>query len=288
MLTDPTDSLEAMLGELEQDAESSSQRRQQLVAFRFYLYDVIRETVDHWLNDTSGFTRYLDLLNWLLDWQQRTGNTVLLTTFNYDVLLDNAATDVVTGWTLTDVASYVNRGDFKLMKLHGSTAWSRVVNGPVPINIDMSRAAMEKAAQEPLSIRDLISVPTSDVAGADGRLLLPALALPMAGKAQFECPPEHLIALTEALPTVRYVLIIGWRAAEPHMIELLEGSTPDSGLMPGYNLVIVSKDADHIAEVKANLSDVGKKGNLRFEEPGGFRRFSEQVVVDMSDLCGLP
>jgi hypothetical protein len=50
---------------------------------------------------------------------------------------------------------------------------------------------------------------------------VPAIALPLQRKAEFECPPEHLSVLTSNLPEVTKCLIIGWRGSEPHFTSLL-------------------------------------------------------------------
>ena len=106
----------------------------------------------------------------------------------------------------------------------------------------------------------------------------------MAGKTEFECPAGHLEALRADLPEVTHVLIVGWRAAEPHAVELLTGSTPQEGLHPAYALGIVSGSEQDAEEVQRNLGAVAAKGRLAFVEPGGFSTFTEKLEVHMSDL----
>ena len=71
---------------------------------------------------TAGQTHHMSLLNYLLDLQQSIGQRVLLATFNYDILLDSTVRDVITVWRLDGCFdSYIERPDFRLFKLHGST-----------------------------------------------------------------------------------------------------------------------------------------------------------------------
>jgi hypothetical protein len=117
-------SLEQELAALYED--TSPARRQQLMGFRFYLHKVISDTTDKWVRDTNGFTRYVSLLDEICVWQRTAEARVDLVTFNYDILIDDAVKDAVPGWDMTrDLDTYINRLDYKLFKLHGSTRWSR-------------------------------------------------------------------------------------------------------------------------------------------------------------------
>ncbi|MGI8412829.1 MAG: hypothetical protein ACR2QA_10140 [Solirubrobacteraceae bacterium] len=105
-------------------------------------------------------------------------------------------------------------------------------------------------------------------------LMVPALAIPMEAKTDFECPQSHLAALRSDLPAVRRLLIVGWRAAEPHVVDLLWGSDADSqsGLMPGFSSLIVSGSKDDATQVASNLGRVIERSptQWRLVEPSGF------------------
>jgi hypothetical protein len=82
------------------------------------------------------------------------------------------------------------------------------------------------------------------------RCLIPALALPLRSKARFVCPQEHLDVLNALLPQVDRILAIGWKAGEPHFLNLLRA------VPPGAKLVVVSRTlktrltvADRIAQM---------------------------------------
>lgn len=138
------------------------------------------------------------------------------------------------GWDLQrDLARFIERDDCRLYKLHGSVAWSRAVRAqaePYSMMVDSALTHAESGGRfdgdirrerGPLQVQD------------SPEIWVPAIAVPMEAKTDFECPPSHLQALREDLPSVRRVLIVGWRAAEPHVVKLLHGSDAQPGLMPG-------------------------------------------------------
>jgi hypothetical protein len=107
----------------------------------------------------------------------------------------------------------------------------------------------------------------------------------MESKTRFECPPEHLASLATDLPAVTNVLIIGWRAAAPHAVRLLQGNgDPQQGLSPGYALGVVSWQQEGIAELEGNLGEVWRRGRLRVQEPNGFTGFTSLIRTHLADL----
>jgi hypothetical protein len=289
---DPT-SLETELARISAEAVGSAEIRRQLMAFRFYLHAIIQHTVDDWLTYTQGFTYYLDLLNYIFAWQRVTKAPVRLVTFNYDVLLDTAVSNVL-DHTFASIPDYTARRDLQVLKLHGSTTWARVFPTDLPNGTSTIRAAMQMAADNLLTDGEILVRPISDQVSSRQRqpqdkpseVGIPALAVPMEGKTEFECPDEQVAALEDELPKVTHVLIVGWRAAEPHAVRLLDGSGPQRGLMPGYSLGIVSGSQEGAAQVVLNLDRVARKGRLTFVEPAGFSTFIENLDKHMADLLG--
>ena len=131
------------------------------MAFRFYLHALIEHTIGDWLTYTHGFTYYLDLLNYIFAWQRTTKAPVRLVTFNYDVLLDTAVNNVL-DHTFASLLEYTARSDFQLLKLHGSTTWARVFPTDLPDGTSTISAAMQMAADNPLTDGEILFRPITD------------------------------------------------------------------------------------------------------------------------------
>jgi hypothetical protein len=271
-------SLEAGLAAFAELAERSTDRMMQLTAFRFYLCEVIQNATRAWLDATHGRTYYLALFNYLLEWQERSKEPIRIVTFNYDTLIEDALGSLFTGWRFDSISSYVSRRDWTLMKLHGSITWSRVGgNAAESGGTNVYRAI---AAANQLASPDLEFAVTSalDMPSLDNRVYFPALAVPMANKTHFECPPLHIDALKSCFPEVNRVLICGWRAAESHMIDIL------SQIDPGYYLGIVAGSEADIEEVHTNLGHAGQKGKWVMSQPGGMSAFASDMATQLASM----
>src|SRR5262249_17823318 len=103
---------------------------------------------------------------------------------------------------------------------------------------------------------------------------IPALAVPTPDTKPFVCPPEHVEFLKGAIRTAKKILIIGWRAGDQPLIDLLEKELTH----PAF-LCIVSGSPKGIETVKVRL---GRVSNLDFI--GGAQGFSNFLS---SDTCSL-
>ncbi len=184
----------------------------------------------------------------------------------------------MTGWHFVNESDYIKRPDWMLMKLHGSVTWCRVAQYDGP---DTHRpnpdCAMELADQLPLEDEQALPFEmwtgTNQEAGFR-QVYIPALAVPMANKTRFECPKLHVDALQSCMTKVTRLLICGWRAAESHAIDLLDG------MNPGYDLGVVSGNRLDLAEVLTNLGTVVDKGKLYVMAHSGM----SGLASDMSQL----
>ena len=245
----------------------------QLTAFRFYLRDVLEWAGTRVIEETSGYTRYLRLINLLYDWQHASGEPLRIVTFNYDTILEDAL-QTIYGWDLRrDLSRFVERDDCRLFKLHGSVTWSQTVRAqaePYAIMVDAALMHAERGGHFNGEIR-----PTKGPFQVDNppEIWVPALAVPMEAKTAFECPSSHLQLLREDLASVRRVLIVGWRAAEPHVVKLLYGSNAKPGLTSGFSSLIVSGGQEDAEQVMTNLGGVIERSptHWRLVEPGGFK-----------------
>lgn len=276
---DSADSIETILAQYAVRAEGSAACRQALLAFRFYLCRVIGTMSEAWLKQTHGLTTYLSLLGYLMEWQEESGERVQLVTFNYDTLLEHAASQVLPDWNFDSLGSYVARSDWGLLKLHGSVSWSRMFENatrPGELNFRRAMAAASEAAAPDLPIQLLDAASMSGGIAAPS-VFVPAIAVPMTGKTAFECDPLHVEAFRSAILEVERLLICGWRAAETHALEMLRE------LRPGYLLGIVS-DAAGLEDVGNNLGDVGRKGQLVVCEDEGMSAFAQDMRTKLGPL----
>ncbi|MGC2374093.1 MAG: hypothetical protein WA484_09490 [Solirubrobacteraceae bacterium] len=89
--------------------------------------------------------------------------------------------------------------------------------------------------------------------------------MPTTLKQTFECPADHVRKFVDGVGNIDRLLTIGWRAAEPHVLELLAQSIP-----PGYHLAICDRTGDDIRAVQQNLGFVAERSPKTTAFTGGF------------------
>jgi len=230
--------------------------KSELAAIRFYIREIIAICGYAWQKASAGITNYNTLLGHIDRWRARNNETVLLATFNYDRLLDDALAQhpigLRPGYSLS---AYVNRSDYKLLKPHGSVDWG-MRTGWHAINNEDDRQVVEHVIANiarievtnnyvvcgSSAVRTL--VPGTPVEAA----ILPAIAIPVREKSEFACPDDHLYTLEHALPSVTHVLCIGWRGAELQFL--------DRFIKPlkSARFHIVAQSRDHAEQTTRTLS----------------------------------
>src|SRR5439155_11281621 len=154
--TNTTRGVEAFLEDLSKQGAEDPVVRQQLVALRFYLARILGETARRWLNDTThGTTNYAVLLDRIDKWRRRSGEHVALVTFNYDDLLETAAAMVLPYFAngFLSMEAFTSQAEYKILKLHGSTSWFRLLPG-IKYQNDEYQDALSRAAEGELDLDD--------------------------------------------------------------------------------------------------------------------------------------
>ena len=170
----------------------------------------------------NGVTNYLTLLD-EIERSRNPDEPTLLVTFNYDTLLDRALDDL--GVPLTTIEQYVSSDRFKLIKVHGSVNWVRKVTlNRLASGVSVFDQVIDRAADLPLIGRHELVGGFCAADSLGGSPVLPALAIPVQTKQEYECPAEHLQELRKLLPRVDKLLVIGWRANEQTFLKLLAAS----------------------------------------------------------------
>jgi hypothetical protein len=215
-------SIELVLQELQNEAENKYPKGlRQLAAVRFYLRHLLWRCGNHWYTRAQGITNYVSLLDEIERYRQA-NEEVCITTFNYDNLIELALQDL--GINLADVASYVQCSTYKLIKLHGSVNWARRISTKIDLPLrrpdEVRREIISRAAE--LTVTDeYVIIPNFEIVVDQYSALFPAIAIPVETKTAFECPREHLRVLTELIPKVDRILIVGWRATDNPFLSLL-------------------------------------------------------------------
>jgi len=204
-----------------------------IAAMRFYLRDLLWETAENVLRVTGGVTMYTDLVSRCYQWGRRTGAYVSFVSFNYDHLLDSACESHFQLDPLC-LSTYVEDDRVSVLKPHGSVLWAWPHPNVEPVEGVSDPVGDAIRAGEPESLYPgSVSTGRSPVEVVNlgpQRYVpaYPALALPMASKSQLVWPPEQDALFREDLPNGSFgrVLLVGWRAAEPHFLSLLERLIP--------------------------------------------------------------
>jgi hypothetical protein len=232
------------------------QRLRQIAGVRGYLQMLFSGLDKLWHSQANGSTNYTTLLDQILRWGHQ---SVLLVTFNYDRLLE-LAVHTLTNHQFDGVEDYVHE-PFAVLKLHGSVDWGRVVlNPPQSTNNDWQdvRALIASTASIQVSDEYIIADARPIVRDPAGRLLVPAIAIPVQSKQDFACPKSHLQALRDRLPEVDKILIVGWRGMDHHLVAILKEQ-----LRPDVEVQIVCKDSSQSQSVVETLTQT--LPGLRYE-----------------------
>lgn len=261
------EALEVELRTLQEESERLPVTKRSLMAMRFYLRRILDEPITDWLDEAGGATNYGSLLYQLAVWRETTSDEIVWITFNYDVMLERAATAVF-GTAFETMDEYVSDSRLKLIYPHGYVRWVEPIqtwggNGYATSESEIISGAEHAAASGQYQFRE-------HAVGA------PALAIPVDATKQFVLPEDHLETMRNALATATRILIIGWRGAEKHFHALLQQC-------PAVPCAIVDATTDAIAAVRLNLMN-GRvsfaSGGQQLGYPGGFSAFVRDKGVD--------
>lgn len=257
--------IEAEIGKLFSEAPNNPERARHLIALRFYLNDLIGSLAKGWWDAFHGFTFYGELLERLGVWRGVGDEEIALVTFNYDEMLDWSAKSQVGDWDLREFPSFVERRDWRLYKLHGSTGWSRVVRVMTQVVHGDSEGVIREGAGINFEEGELrarrwgTAMPTRETG-----LAAPGIAVPTNLKQTFSCPQEHIDRFAGDVDNVSRMIVVGWRASEPHALELLER------VPRGYDLAICDLNDEGTSVVRRNMGVVAERARTVTAVQGGF------------------
>jgi hypothetical protein len=216
-------SIEAEFDRLQSEAASSTTRARQLAALRFYIRQVIEAIQARWISNNRVTQLNHNALLEQLDFGRKGTDPILLVTFNYDTFIEQALSRA--NHRLETLSDFVDNSRFPLFKLHGSVDWSRevVIDGSVSRE-DVRGGAFDAAGliKYASQWREIDYFVRAQTTFAEGRHFVPALAVPVQSKIDFQCPSQHVRALKSQLPDVDRILTIGWRGQEQHFLNFLK------------------------------------------------------------------
>lgn len=229
--------VEAELGRLQAEGVDDPERVRQLAAVRCYLHYLIWDFTRRWEDEVAhSATNYKTLTEDIRRWL-RHGNRACLVTFNYDTLLESALP--ILGLKVNrlgygdpyTIDEFVAHDHVKVVKVHGSMNWGREVETPVEdlpnLNTWQVMYRLIDLAPE-LRVSSRYRVMREWPIGKEGTAaFVPAVAIPLERKSDFECPQEQMRALQQCVPEVTRLLVVGWRAADDHFVKLLADGLPD-------------------------------------------------------------
>jgi hypothetical protein len=212
-----------------------------------------------------------------------------IVTFNYDVLVE-LALGIDRFVTMNDYVSGAI-DNVRLIKLHGSCDWYYLnpkTDMPKGLNPKLQPRPGEYRLEHgwPTGTEDTYTYvtryPVVDWQGYKihtARELakakqhrsgdfhaIPAVAIPKAGDKTYVCPSEHITALKQGLETIEKILVIGWKAGDNYLLELLRGLTKP------VSLIVVSGSTRGAQEIAQRISSfIPKIDNVETVET--FSRF---------------
>jgi hypothetical protein len=275
----PDFNVERELEKFQGEANDYPPRRRQLAAVRFYLRHLLWECGAQTTRLSNGMTNHFRFFDRLGLWRHKTQDQVLIATFNYDVLVEDALEEALS-ITFPDIDSFTSRPDYRLYKLHGSVNWGRWMD------IDLASAIADHGkvenklmdgagAASPLSDQYKLVSGVDDLGATEAGAFFPAIAVPFERKYDFECPRGQLEDLFSLLPEVTDVLIIGWRATELHFLERLNAVPMDKW----RRITIVAGAIEFAEHTMTNLVQAGINRNI---EPTS-HSFTEFCRVELDD-----
>jgi hypothetical protein len=177
------------------------------------------------------------------------------------------------------IPDYVNHGELKLFKLHGSENWGRFLTSAPP----SIGAQDDPWAQPEEMIRQFARLSISEnyvIAGKHphvGPPLFPAIAIPVLDKSTFECPPDHMRELENLIPHVTKILTIGWRGKERHFLNMLAKGL--GGSATGIDIVTVAGTKDEAKQTLAQIQAASIPIRIGPSFAGGcFDSFSDSLA----------
>jgi hypothetical protein len=195
-----------------------------LVAMLFYINELLTKVSDKYYSDRNNYSSLILKL-------KNSSLNAIFVNFNYDLLLEKT----LGLERFNSFDGYIHNQRFPVIKIHGSCNWYwQIMTKPLRYDETNYTNAIANATSIIENLRGKASwtqvVITKsgmkdDVIDGDNYMepsYLPCLALPMGEKDFVVCPDKHIEFLKQKIKDVDGILMIGWKAGDKYLCELLE------------------------------------------------------------------
>lgn len=276
--------IEAILGEIAETAEArGGDLKEHMAAMRFWLFERIKRAQQVVTAQTAGVTLYSSLLNQLDDWGDSVTSRVVIVTFNYDTLIDEALFAHSTSLAINRERQHevggaaMDGGRWMLLRPHGSIDWFRAWPYSEDDALGSPRNIAKLAQVKPETGKFVHGTLGENNKGYEGLVNAPAIAVPLSKKSRFECPASQVDMLEGAVKQVNKVVTIGWRGREEHFTKIL------SSLRDEVPLVVVDPDEKTALESAKHLRVAASHRSVGYAA----KTFGELIAdPDQSPLVG--
>jgi len=193
----------------------------QLVSLKFYLAELMFQVSENYFKSVNN---YVDLIQQI----KNNGGNACFVSYNYDLLLEKS----LNFDKLENTNRYIGN-PIDLIKIHGSCNWfyRRRVNswGESKSCYDLALAAAQNIVENEDYGKEIVILNSKKCKNMYSEeydpmsciTYLPALALPINNKDNYVCPESHIDSLKNRIDFADRIIIIGWRAADSFLIDLL-------------------------------------------------------------------
>ena len=225
-----------------------------IINTQYYLQHLFNEISNTCSNNKRN--NYTTLISLISKYHVRSGKQVLITSFNYDTLLEQSI-EAGLGYSYKSINDYID-GTKKLLlfKPHGSCNWVRNFNDYMSSFSDKTNKFFsENLYRQTTSYADIFKqleeeikiVKNPSLANNDGQnpRFLPQLLIPFTDKDEFIMPKNHRTHLEKNLENIDEILIIGWKGTENVFKELLNSKIGDKKI----TVTVANKNDKSIEEL---------------------------------------
>lgn len=204
-------------------ASRREDRYKELVEMRFYLAELFQKITAVYYYKINNYKAILGKI--------RDNKNGLFINFNYDLLFERNIESIFNGKT---VDSYIADEEIKVIKIHGAYNWAHIIkhlpsnssNNDVVLGIakDIHIELNDEKQQQQIWLADNQKEEMTAVSEHGERLYpitVPAIAIPITEKKNYVCPESHVKLLKASLPEIDRVLLIGWKAGDKFIVDLI-------------------------------------------------------------------